>query len=443
MRRELAVIALVAGSSRAHADDLQVLLAADSYLATEPGYTADDAADLAWSAHVEWRTPERTATLDWVDRESLIGTAPRRELHELSYVDRSIDHLMFAVGRIRVPGGFWLMADGAKVAGRWDEVELGVVLGSRSFTNARVDTLLTSSPDPLPLAGIALTKRGAIQGALSYTYTSDRIELYRGIDSIATSTQPEQFFDADLIAPIGEHLYVTGGATVGSRYLVTYPTTAAQIADDPQVANVWFGSQAAYAAIDWRVAEWRFDGNVAALRTQLGQVTDPAALASITGSFVEGTARATWRRTRAWHVDAKYRARVWADRRHAERAQVVADWRHGALAIQLSAGVDIHRNEGIPGYVDGTSLLYRASIGRKTTTTELAVGAAAVSAIGDEVSAVPTDADDTRAPYTLEARSYGFVRAFRTYGGWFGGFDGEVDLYGGGIRALLQLGWAR
>lgn len=450
MRRELILIAIASGTARADSD-VRALIAADTYLATEPGYTNPDAADVAWSAHVEWRTPDRGMTLDWVDRESLIGGAPLRELHELSYVDRSLDHLAITVGRFRVPGGFWLMCDGGELAARGDQLELGVYGGSRSFTNGRADTLLSASPHPLPLVGAALTRRGQIQASLAYTLTSDLVSLDLGNDQIATSRQPEQFVDAEAFAPIGEHWLVTAGATAGSRYLVTYPTAAAQIGETPQLANMWFGSQAAYAIVDWHAGDWRLDGTFAALRTKLGQLTDAqidtpadaAALAAITGSFVEGTTRATWRHGRMLRIDARYRARVWADHRYEQRAQLAIDARFGVLDVELSAGVNEDRNRGVPGYVDSTTLLYRASVGRKGASTEIAVGAAAVAAIGDEASAgIGDEADDARAPYSLEAASYGFIQAWARHGGWFGGIDGELDMHGGGARLLVQLGWA-
>lgn len=212
MRRELGVIAIAiaASAGRARAE-IRALVAADGYVAATRGEPTD-AADLAWSAHIEWRHPARAAVIDWVERESLIDGAPRRELHELSYVDRSIDHLAITVGRFRVPGGFWLIADGGGLAIRRGALELGVFGGSRSFTNDRTETVLTTSPHPLPLAGAALTVRGDVQAALSYTYTADRIELVPGG---ATRTTPEQFIDAELVAPIGERVLVTGGATAG------------------------------------------------------------------------------------------------------------------------------------------------------------------------------------------------------------------------------------
>ena len=439
-----ALAAALAAAPGPAAAEVRGLVAADSYVATTSSDASGDAADVAWSAHLEWRAAERGAVLDWVERESLIGGKPRRELHELSYVDRSIDHLTLTAGRFRVPGGFWLIADGGAVAARWGALELGAFGGSRSFTNGRSETLLTASPRPIPLAGAALTTRGDVRAALSYTYTADRVVLYRGDGTVASSTQPEQFVDAELLAPIGERVLVTGGATAGSRYLVAYPTTAGQIADDPQLENVWFGSQSLYALVDWRLGDWRLDASAAAMRTKLGQVPDEMALAAFSGSFVEGTLRASWRRDRAWRADARYRARVWADRRQAHRAQASAEWRRGALDVQLGAGLDVHRNPaGVPGLADTKTLLYRASVGRKTATSELALGAAAVSALGDELSAGPGDAGDQRAPYTLEARSYGFVRAFLTRGAWFGGADGEVDLRGNGVRALLQIGCSR
>lgn len=444
MRRELAAIAVVAAIG-AHADaDVRVLVAADSYLATTPSIVTDDAADVAWSAHIESREPEHDAVFDWVERESLIGGTPRRELHELSYVDRRIPGLELTLGRFRVPGGFWLIADGAGVALRSSSISAGVFGGSRSFTNARTDTLLTRSPHPLPLAGAAITTRGDIQAAASYTYTADEVALYRGDGVMATRREPEQFADAELAAAVGERGFVTMGATIGSRYLVSYPTDATRIADDPTLDNVWFGSQAVYALIDGRFGGWRLDGGVSALRTKLGQISDPA-LAAISGSFLEGTARASWRRERAWRLDGRYRMRLWEDRSRAQRAELSAQWRGGALDIQGRIGLDLHHNATMaPGLVTSRSLLYRASIGRKTAGSDLAVGVAATAALGDELAAGPgDDAGDQRAPYTLEARSYGFVHVFATHGGWFGGLDGEVNVRGDGVRALLQIGFSR
>jgi hypothetical protein len=447
MRSELAVIAVIAAAGSPARAEVRVLVAADSYLATTPSLTTDNAADVAWSAHLEWRAPEQAAVLDWVARESLLGGAPRRELHELSYVERRIPGLELTVGRFRVPGGFWLIADGAGIALRSKALVAGVFGGSRSFTNGRTETLLTRSPHPLPLAGAAITTRGAIQATASYTYTADRVTLYRGDGAMATRREPEQFIDAELAAAIGELGFVTMGATIGSRYLVTYPTAGARVADDPTLENVWFGSQAVYALIDGRIGGWRFDASAAALRTKLGQASDPA-LAAISGSFVEGTLRASWRRDRTWRLDGRYRARVWADRGRAQRAEISAEWQHGALDVQARAGVDLHvlhqAATTAPGLVDRKTLLYRASVGRKTTRSDLAIGIAAVAALGDELAVGPgDDAGDQRAPYTLGARSYGFVRGFATHGAWFAGLDGEANLRGDGVRALVQIGFSR
>jgi hypothetical protein len=469
MRRDLAagaVVAALAAAGSPAAAELRTLFAADSYLSTTGGLATPRAADLAWSAHLEWRAPEQAAVLDWVSRESLIGGGARRELHELSYVERRIPGLELTLGRFRVPGGFWLIADGAGLAVRSGGLVAGVFGGSRSFTNGRAETLLTRSPGPLPLVGASVSVRGDLQAALAYTYTADRLTLYRGDGMTATSRQPEQFLDAELASTIGAHGFVTIGATIGSRYLVSYPLAAARIFDDPKLTNVWFGSQAAYAVIAWRLDAWRLDATVSALRTKLGQVGDPA-LASISGSFVEGSARARWRRGRTWRLDGRYRLRLWADRSRTQRAMVSAGWQRGALDVQARAGLDAHHSAttapGVvtddddragsapsadrgevwrrPPGVTRTSVVYRASVGRKTTESELAIGVAAVAALGDELAAGRADdPGDQRAPYTLEARSYAFVHLFASRGGWFVGIDGELQLRGDGVRALFQIG---
>jgi hypothetical protein len=443
-----ALAALVALATPASAD-VRALIAADSYVATTSGASNEAAADIAWSAHLESRGADRDAVLDWVERESLIGGAPRRELHELSYVERGIPGIELTLGRFRVPGGYWLLADGAGVAVRSGALVAGAFGGSRSFTNGRTDTLLTSSPQPLPLIGASLALRGAIQAAASYTYTADRVSLYRGDGAMTTRREPEQFVDAELAAPIGDAGFATAGATMGTRYLVRYPTADAQIADDPALASIWFGARSAYAQYDHRLGGWRLAAGVSASQTKLAQTADPA-LAAIDGSFVEGALRATWRDAPTWRTDARYRARIWGDGRHSHRAEASAEWRLGALDVQARAGLDLHQGAvhtgatPAPGLVDSRTLLYRASIGRKTTSSELALGIAAVAALGDELPAAPTDdPTDQRAPYTLEARSYGFVRAFATAGAWFGGLDGELNLRGDGARALVQIGFSR
>lgn len=445
LRRLLVLLVLtVLSSGRTALADTTSLFALDSYLATDSSDHDVAVADVAWSAHLEWRSRRRDATFDFVERESLIGGPGRRELHELVVVDRSFEPWSITLGRFRVPGGFWLIADGGGLSVRRDALELAVYGGARSFTNGRVETLLTRSPHFLPLVGAAITHRGDVQARLAYTYTRDRVVL-PGAGTVMPSTQPEQFLDAEVLAQVGERISVTSGATMGTRYLVSYPTTAAQLADDPRLETMWFGSQAAYLVVDVRAAAWRFGGAIAALRTKLGQLTETPAAAAITGSFVEASARATWRRDRSWRVVLRYRARVWADTRSAHRAHAAATWRAGVLDVQLAAGIDVHAG-ATPGsgYVDRTTVLYRASVGRKTATSEVATGVAASSQIGDELTAGPgDDSGDTRAPYTLEARSYGFVRAFVTNGPWFGGVDVEVDLHGNGIRALLQAGWGR
>lgn len=444
MRRDLWIAIVVceaASASRAHAET-RALIGVDGYIAAAPGGPTD-AADIAWSAHIESRTPQRTAVIDWVQRESLVGGSPRRELHE-AYVAARIDDVTLSIGRFRVPGGFWLMADGIAVAQQWTSTLEGSLFGGlRSFTNSRDETLLTSSPYPLPLLGGALTMRGDVQAAVSYTYTADRVTLYRGDGMVAASRQPEQFVDAEVATAIGETGFVTAGATMGSRYLVTYPSKATRIGGDPQLDNVWFGSHAVFTRLDWRLGEWRIGGGLATQRSKLGHIASSSALAAISGAFTDTTLRATWRRERAWRVDARYRARVWTVHQHAHRPEISLRWRHNTLDVQARLGIDVHRTRTtMPGFVDSQRLLYRLSVGRTTTSSELALGFAATAAVGDEAS-IDLDGASNRAPYTLEARSFGFVRTFVTHGAWFAGFDGELDVHGGGLRAFVQMGCSR
>ncbi len=440
------VLRALASAAYADAADVTALVAADTYVAASPGFEDADAADVAWAAHVTWRGQRRGATLDYVQRESLIGGPARRELHELAYTDGTLAPMTFTLGRYRVPGGYWLFADGVQIGfALTDSVEVAVYGGARSFSNARTEQLLRTDPHVLPLVGAALTRKGDVQARVSYTLTRDRVEIPRGDGMVAESEQPEQFLDAELFALLGDRVQVTAGATMGTRYLVTYPSVAAELTDDPRLDTQYFGAQSVFGLADVRVSpEWRIAGGLTAHRTKLGQLTDTPAAQSITGSFLEASGRATWRRAKTWRLAMRTRARVWADARQAYRVYGQAQFRRGALDLQAAAGADVRVGADEPMYDNRTTFLGRASVGRKTESLELAGGVAAVSAIGDELAATPgDDTGSTRAPYTLEARSYAFGRGFWTHEAWFAGLDIEVDLYGNGARGLLQVGWAR
>ena len=450
------VAACLALAPRAVSADTRAIVAVDSYTATTPDGRAADVADLAVSARLDWRSDDgvRQVVADWVERESLIGAESRRELQELGYTERGIERLTLRAGRFRAPGGFWLIVDGAGVAFRTDLVEAGVYAGSRAFTSSRTDTLLASSPHPLPLVGAAVVARGpTTQAELAYTYTYDRVDLDRGgtADGAPGSTvrsirQPEQYLDAEVVSQLSEHVFASAGGDLGNRYLITYPTDPAHLADDPTLDKIYFGSQEAYALVDGTTGGVRLSATAALLHASLASRGDPmaaAALAPLIGSFGEGTLRARYRPIPELRLDARYRARVRTDHTRDQRGQVSGVLRLGVVEAALMVGADFeHAGTTAPGYVRERSLLYRASIARKTTQTELALGAAAVAALGDEVSLSPGE-DDQRAPYTLEARSYAFIDAFAHARGYFGGLDAELDLHGEGLRVLAQIGWSR
>lgn len=424
--------------------ELRALVAGDCYLATVPRSDVDHVGTVALSAHVEWTAAERSAALDWVSRESLFGGPPRRELHELRYLEQGLPGLELTLGRFRVPGGFWLIVDGAGVALRRDRLSVGVFGGSRSFTNGRAETLLTSAPAPLPLVGAQVTTRGELAASLAYVLTADRVSLYRGQGMTATARTPEQFLDAELATALGRAGFVTAGASVGTRYLVTYPTSLDALTAAPALDSQWFSAQSGYAMIDYKLGQWRLGGVASAVRTKLAQATDPQ-LQSFSGSYVDATARAQWRPSPQWRANARYRLRLWADGRRAQRAEAEASWSRGAWRAQGRLGLDAHDGDReAPGLVSTRTLFYRASAGARTAHVELSAGVAATAALADELTSAPgADERDQRAPYTLEARSYVFAHAFATWGQWFAGVDAEASWRGEGARTLLQLGWSR
>ena len=448
MRRELGCLAVLLCAITPAGAETRVLVGGDAFLSTEPGTLYTDAADVAWSTHLEWRAPERRreVVIDLVDRESLIGGLPRRELHLLAYTDRSLAPWSITVGRFRTPAGFWLFADGAALARTWGGYEVSVFGGSRSFTNARGETLLRRHPAPLPLAGAALVHRGTVQAALAYVYTADRITVYRGGDSFATSRQPEQFLDADVAAPIGAHAFVTAGASVGSRYLLGYPSAATQLEQAPSFENVWFGARSAYGLYDLRIDRWRLTAGVGVLQTKIGQqpaTGDAPALAAIDGSFGELAASAGWRRADAGRVELRYRARVRDDGSRAQRAMMNGIWHIAWLEVAAHLGIDLHHiGTPAPGRTSSKSVLYGASVGRRTESWDAELGVHAVGAFGDEIAVTANDPNAQRTPYTLEGRTYAFVQSFARRDRWFVGVAAEINLAGDGVRTVLQVGWS-
>src|SRR5205085_2192982 len=102
--------------------ELRLLAGADVLLATQPGFSGLDAADLGLSLRAEVKNlaGRVDVKLDFRGREAFVGEKTLNELFAL-YVDvRDLGHRVdLRIGRFAVPGGFWLIADGAQLTVRY------------------------------------------------------------------------------------------------------------------------------------------------------------------------------------------------------------------------------------------------------------------------------------------------------------------------------------
>lgn len=463
----LIALVVVGAARESPAEPLRLTVAVDSFAANQR-----DSMDLAWaeigfSFKGDARSEHHRVHWDWVNRESLVNDFSRRELHELAYT-ASVGRAAVTAGRFRIPGGFWLFADGLQLAYRPGPFTTAVTVGYRAFTNGRAEANLRPDPLGLPLiaAHVALV-RPTWNVTLSVAHTRDVLEIHRGFDPddggfdldgvtegtdlVSRTEHDEQFIDAQAAWFPRDDLYLGVGATVGTRYLAHFPVDASDVAVDLDIEEQPLGSASAYALADWRLTRRvRLTATSGAHRTKLLIPSDDAdVLAPFDGSFLDEGLQLRWQPRPALSFGSRYRLRL-RDGGNTHRGEI--DARTGVREpIELfgSAAVDWHRWTGDEpvGFAPRRALITRAGVAAEGERYSAQLGVLYTEALGSEgLLSMPTfeSPQAQLPPYTLDNRRAVFFRGFGAQDdGLFVGLDTEIGLELAQYRAFLQLGWIR
>lgn len=412
--------------------------------------------------------------LDYRDREVLVGDTPsRHELHNLSLTARDLGgRFDLTVGRFPVPGGFWLITDGAAARVRLGPLSVVGYGGLRSFTGGREDA--TFAGTILPLAGGAVTlDHRVVRGSLAFTWTQDRLSFHRGAAPSPTGTtaadcqvangeclqqvdETELFIDGQLMVLPHPDVLLAGGLTFGSRYELTYLSgSLMNFTAPPTVDARPLSSFMAYAVVEWRPVKrlrlsYAFDFD----RVRIAVVKQPLdnALAAAGGSFEDHTLKVSARLWRALRVEGRYRLRLRenTDVIHRFEAGVLGDDLVYGLGAFATIGGDVYQFDRANNPGNRNLLVYTGGISYLRDWLEVRGGVLYTDAIGSGV-AFSTHAQQVMGagpttelfPLVMEGQRIAFLRAFVASHGVFAGVDGELNFDANQVRLLVQAGYAR
>jgi hypothetical protein len=440
------------------AQNVRSVVGVDSFVSTTDNLDATAVADAAVSGTIEIQSESQRLSFgaDFVDRESMIGSPARRELHTLFATVKfgSLQRLAIAqsqasesaalavavtVGRFRVPGGFWMIADGGMLQiGDSTRQSLSLSAGSRAFSNARRDLHLNSAPVVLPLlAGSAQIRRDRVSALVSYIFTQDQLELpVTGGASIVRT--PDQYIDGTLSAnAAASKLFFDGGFSIGTRYLV------APESPDAVRSSFALASQTGYGGATLKLPEWRFGLAVTASRSKVNRASADAApgYEALGGSFIDQSARIGWHANQ-WSVDTRYRTRWRPELDLGHRGTLDVRW--SSRPWELAAGVGYAKQPArmdvaLPG---SKSVLARASAGFRTSSLQTSVGAVAQSDLSDrQVVDSPDNVDTALNLFTLQNKNYVFGKLYWQRADWLLGADVEATPTFDHLRAFVQIIW--
>jgi hypothetical protein len=464
MMRQIVACLLLLCAGSARAADYRALGGVDVLFATNPSLDGVADAELGLTLRLDARdlgNKRWDLKLDFRGREGFIGNATLNELWELNATAKNLGgRVDLTFGRLRTPGGFWLVADGAMLNVRYAPwIGQSFYGGLRAFTTGRRNTWMgPDDPVALPLAGTSIwVKHHIVQASLGFTWTRDSIDLHKGFliptgeNVLERHQEDEYFLDAQIALYPLPALYLGGGASLGTRYDVQFSSSDPYGATTLDVATL--GAFGAWAMAEYRPIKklrlvYTFDfERVRLLQSQLLKLkADNTPVEATAGSFQDHTLRAEYRLWNALRAEAQYRLR-WRDNDDLEH-HVVAGlrgddlWR--GLGGFVSVGVDLNRLSGkvhdrvlysgglsfVKPYLDiRLGLLFTDGIGSGLLFSQL-------SASGNGKAPVAL------FPYVLESNRVAFLRAFATFWKMFAGLDVEENLEDAQLRMLLQVGAA-
>jgi hypothetical protein len=470
MKRAACVSLAILSCARAWAVDVRAIGGADLLLASGPSMSGVEDAELGLTLRTDVRDVANRLDfkLDFMGRQGFIGNSSYDNLYELSGVAKKLGGIVdITFGRIRTPGGFWLIADGAMVTLHYTSwLKQDVYGGLRSFTTGRDNTWMTShQPVALPLAGTSLSaSHRLISGALTFSYAKDAIDLHTGYVTASNTTlierhlEDEYFLDGQLAIYPCKYLFGSAGASLGTRYDVQFD--AANPYGPTTLGIATLGSVDAYALLEyrpWKRLRIAYSFNFERVRLFQGQLLTVTAagtpVQAADGSFQDHELRATWLAWRALRLEARYRLRYRdnTDVEHHPELSLRGDELWHGLGVFGAIAIDIDNGIAFPGGNAATDkvhnrVVYSAGLSYLRRAFDVRAGVTYTDGIGSGLTfsqqspsgsgAAPT----TLFPYLLESNRIAFVRAFAMFWKMYGGVDVEEDLDVAQLRVLVQAG---
>jgi hypothetical protein len=462
--------------SSAWAYDLRLLVGTDFFLTTaakpeacpdpqfydttDCGKTDLTNAELGITARIDLRDVAKRwdFKLDFMGREGFIGNSSWNQLIELSASVRlASDRVKISIGRMKTPGGFWLIVDGLKLDVKYTSwLGQSAWGGIRSYTTGRRDTWM--GPEDavvLPLVGTSLwVAHRLVDAQLSFSWSRDAIDLrlgrVGGRGALERHVEDEYFLDGYVSLYPVDKLSLSAGFSLGSRYDVQFdamnpfgPTTLG-------IATI--GAVGAYGTVEYRPLKplrllYTFNyERVRLIESQLLLTTAAGApVQAAAGSFQDHALKISYRIWRALKAEARYRLRYRenTDLEHHVLVGLWGDELWKGIGANLSVGVDIDTLAA----KEHDRVIYNAGLSYLRPHLDLALGITFTDGIGSGLpfshhqntgGAAPTQL----FPYVLEANRIVYLRAFGTFWKMFAGLDLEENLDSAQIRMLLQIGGA-
>jgi hypothetical protein len=447
----------------AAAFDYRALGAVDFLLATDPDFkgVTDAELGLVVTAQIDkLRAGEHNSfslRLDFHGREGLTGNSTINDLYELNATGHFLDDkLALTIGRFHVPGGFWVIADGARLDVRYaDWIGQSFYGGLRSFTTGRRDTWMTAdNPTALPLAGTSLWLRHRIvQAWLGFTWAEDGIDLQSqlvsGQRALERHVEDEYFLDGGVTIYPHPTLFLTGGASLGTRYDVQFNVNNPYSQTTVGIATL--GAAGAYGLAEYRpLKSLRFSytfnfERVRLIQSQLlTRKADGTPVQTASGSFQDHTLRLTYRIWKALRMEASYRLR-WRENTDVEHHATI-----GLRGDELWQGLGGFGSVGVDKdsltAKEHDRLIYSVGVSYVRTFLDLRLGILYTDGFGSGLtfSQHLMTSDKTAPaelfPYVLETNRIAFLRGFFTFWKMFAGLDVEENLSAGQLRMLAQIG---
>jgi hypothetical protein len=461
MRRALAyaaVCGIACGSlpqaARA-APDFRAIAGADVLLATNGSDVTN--AELGVSVRADARDLANRVDLrlDFRGREGIVGDRSSNELYELSAAVKLVaNRLDLKVGRFPVPGGYWLIADGAMLRVRYTSwLSQSVYGGLRSFTTGRRNTWMGENPVALPLAGTSLVfSHRIIDAAVGFTYAQDAIDLpmgefgETGQNLIERHIQDEYFLDGRVAIFPTEKLVLSSGASLGSRYDVQFQPSNPYGPTTLGVATV--GAFGVWALVEWRATKklrltYSFNFERVRLFQSLllappGQPQRQAA----DGSFEDHALRGIWRLWRALRGELQYRLRYRGNTalEHHVTVGLRGDELWRGLGGFAQAGFDVDTLASRTQF----RAVYSAGVSYVRPWLDVRAGFLYTDGTGSGLltpaTAPSVFAPTALFPYVMESNRIAFVRGFATFWKMFAGLDFEQNVDAAQLRMLAQVG---